>query len=62
MDNVKKISDTRPAPAKSGAGIGTPDFHRDIDTPRACFLLSFALLHLRINGGACRGAERLAGR
>ncbi|EDS4254184.1 TPA_asm: hypothetical protein G4P39_003592 [Salmonella enterica subsp. enterica serovar Muenchen] len=30
------------APAKSGVGISLPDSNRDNDTPRACFLLSFA--------------------
>ncbi|EGZ4409836.1 hypothetical protein ACS34_004978 [Salmonella enterica subsp. enterica serovar Poona] len=48
------------APAKSGVGIGVPEFHRDRDTPRACFLLSFVYAHLNY-GGLCGGAERLAG-
>ncbi|EBG0004168.1 hypothetical protein S646_003443 [Salmonella enterica subsp. enterica] len=48
-------------PAKSGVGIGVPEFHRDRDTPRACFLLSFVYAHLNY-GGAYGGAERLAGR
>ncbi|EMC1192362.1 ash family protein [Salmonella enterica] len=38
-------------PAKSGVGIGTPGRDRDNDTPRACFLLSFAQSHLRIMVG-----------
>ncbi|EAC0269150.1 hypothetical protein EZW40_24780, partial [Salmonella enterica subsp. enterica serovar Typhimurium] len=48
-------------PAKSDVGIGVPEFHRDRDTPRACFLLSFVYAHLNY-GGAYGGAERLAGR
>ncbi|OTB52952.1 hypothetical protein AW111_20570 [Escherichia coli] len=41
-------------------GIRTPDRNRDRDTPRACFLLSYARAHLNY-GGAYRGAEKLAG-
>ncbi|EFR3507109.1 ash family protein [Salmonella enterica] len=45
------------APAKSGVGIGVPEFHRDRDTPRACFLLSFSQSHLRIMVG-CVGEPK----
>lgn len=45
------------ASAKSDVGIGTPDRNRDNDTPRACFLLSFAQSHLRIMVG-CVGQPK----
>ncbi|EFX3898332.1 ash family protein [Salmonella enterica] len=39
-------------PAKSGVGIGVlENGNRDNDTPRACFLSSFASSHLRIMVG-----------
>ncbi|HCL5287309.1 TPA: ash family protein [Salmonella enterica] len=45
------------AAANSAVGIETPDIHRDNDTPRACFLLSFAQSHLRIMVG-CVGQPK----
>ncbi|EDX0371741.1 ash family protein [Salmonella enterica] len=44
-------------PAKSGVGIGVPEYYRDNDTPRACFLLSLAPSHLRIMVG-CVGEPK----